>query len=461
MTLRWALVFLLIFGVEAFRAALTEGNNAPEIGDAAEVHNIAYSLAHGRGYSFDWNDEQWRKLWQEQNADGRFDFVLVRRGSYPTMFRPPLMPLLVGAILKMFPHDSFLAWRVFDSAGFAAAACLLCDVAFLEEGMIGLFVLLVILVSDPLRRAYVPGWLTEGLAFDFLSLIVWLIASGGRMKAWWYNICAGLAMGLLCLDRSIFLLAMPFICLALAMARSRPWAGMFKNLLIILGVSVLIQIPWWARNITVSGRLVPLGTQGGFNLPDEYSDVALQEAGVWTGRGLRDAWIPQAEANHPTPIPPGLSEESFRKLWPSSGTGDANQLRSAATLYAAVCVSLQSEIVVSSAGQQAAIAWVRNHYTKVPMLMAEKVVSLTFSRRRYLAVTLLFGVIGLFNAPKPRRVSYCLASLIASYVLAIALTHVVYGRFLVPILPSLYIAMVWGIAAIARRVRQQVFLGPS
>ena len=83
MKLRWhLLLFTLIFGLESSRIVLKDGDNPPLVGDAAEVHNIGYSLAHGEGYSFDWNDVQWRKLWQAQNVDGRYDFVVVRRGSY-------------------------------------------------------------------------------------------------------------------------------------------------------------------------------------------------------------------------------------------------------------------------------------------------------------------------------------------------------------------------------------------
>ena len=157
MKFRWLLLFAVIFAFESFKVVLGDNNSAPQIGDAAEVHNIAYNLAHGRGYSFDWNDERWRELWQEQNADGRLDFVVVRRGSYPTMFRPPLMPIMVAAILKVLPHSSFLAWRLFDSAAFSAAACLLCDAAFALDGFAGLSAVLVLLMVDPLRRQYIPG----------------------------------------------------------------------------------------------------------------------------------------------------------------------------------------------------------------------------------------------------------------------------------------------------------------
>jgi hypothetical protein len=442
------LLFLLIFGLESWQVTLKHGNSAPHISDAAVDHNIAYSLAHGRGYSVDWDDEQWRGLWQAQNGDGRFDSFLALRGQHPTMSRPPLKPLLVGGILLVFPERSFLAWRLFDSAAFAAAACLLCEVAFVQGGMIGFVGLMVMLILDPLRRHYVPGWWTEGLAFDFLSVMVWLMANGGRLRRGRYNVYAGLAIGLLCLDRAMFILAMPLTCLTLAIARSTPRTLIIRNAAIILAVSMSIQMPWWVRNTIVSGRLLPLGTQGGFNLPDQYGDVAIRTGGLWTGRGIRDAWTQSSDANLPMRIPPGLSRESLDKL--DKLNPSAHQF--AAVIYAVYCNSIQSEIALSDAGQRSAVAWLRANYTQLPRLMALKVYSLTTSSGEpYLAIPVLLAAIlfcASFTLKELRRTSSCLAMLIASYVLAVALTHVVYYRFLLPILPAGYVGVASGIAAI-------------
>src|SRR5690349_3236059 len=127
MTLRWFLaLFLLIFAVQTVEILRTTRNDPPDIGDSVEMHNIAFNLAHGRGYSFDWDNPEWRKPWEDRNADGRFNFFLARRGAHPTMFRPPLIPVLVAGLLRVFPNQSFLAWRIVDGAVFAMAACLLC-----------------------------------------------------------------------------------------------------------------------------------------------------------------------------------------------------------------------------------------------------------------------------------------------------------------------------------------------
>ena len=440
------LLFVSIFAIEASVAVVRDGNVPPVVGDSAEVHNIAYNLAHGRWYKFDWNDQRWRALWQTPNNDGRFDFIVFRTGSYPTMFRPPLMPVLVAGILGLFPNNSFVAWRIFDSAAFAVAACLLCDVTFVHGGTVGLVAMLALLLGEPVRRQFVPGWWTEGLAFDLVSCVVWLAARGSRIRDLRYVACAGVVLGLLCLDRPVFVLVTPIFCLALAAAHSRSTSAIFKMALGMLLLSILVQAPWFARNIAVSGRMLPMGTQGGYNAPDDYGDLALANRGSWTGQGILNAWLPPSGTNSLIAIPPGYTKESFGSLW-STGFTD---LRYGALIYAAVCTSLQSEIAVSDAGQQAATAWLRVNYSKVPKLMVEKAITLTRFERPFLAAAAALCMVGFFYLPELRITILCMGLLIAGCVLSVMLTHVVFYRFLIPLLPPLYTGVALGFVAIAR-----------
>jgi len=328
----------------------------------------------------------------------------------------------------------------------------LCDVAFVHGGAIGLATLLILLMGDPLRRSLIPGWWTEGLAFAFLSLMVWLIARGDRLRTGGYCIYAGLALGLLCLDRSIFVLMVPFACLTLAAAKPQPAARVLKSTAVIFAIAMLVQMPWWVRNVAVSGQFLPLGTQGGFNLPDEYGPYALGIGTQWTGKGIRDAWIPPSEATRPIPIPAGFSQEFFYQLWPSTVNYDPNDHRLAAVMYATVCTSLSSEIAVSAAGQRAALEWVRTNSSKLPRLMATKAITLTMGRRGFLAIGALLLLIAYIRMRHRRRIILCLVSLIACYVWAVTLTHVIVGRFLLPILPSLYVGMALGVSAMVQPV---------
>jgi hypothetical protein len=450
MKLKWhLLLFVLIFAVEASVAVWKLRNAEPRNGDAAEVHNIAWNLAHGRGYQFNWNDTAWRRLWQSQNHDGRFDFIVERRGGpYPTLSRPPLMPILVAGILRVVPHASFVAWRLLDSVAFAAAACLLLDVAFVHGGFAGFTAMLVIILIDPWRRGYIPGWWTEGLAFDFVSVIVWLLARDRVIRAPFYWLFSGVTLGLLCLDRSIFTILLPLICLLLAITQEQALSRRVSCALLILLAAVAIQSPWWIRNIALSHRLLPLGTQGGINLPDEYSDIAIEQQGNWTGKAMRDAWIPPQDADRAANPPPGYSPQSYAKLW-------ANDPRAAALLVATYCTSLQSELAVYDTGKEAAMHWIARNPAKIPQLMLAKAWSLFRYKRAVVSLGVALGVIGYVGLPTKRRLLLSMATLVGIYVLGIMLTHVVYYRFMLPIFPPLYVGAALGIAAICGRMRER------
>jgi len=236
----------------------------------------------------------------------------------------------------------------------------------------------------------------------------------------------------------------------LAAAKLQSPARILKSTAIILGLAMLVQMPWWIRNVAVSGQFLPLGTQGGFNLPDEYGQYALGVGTQWTGKGIRDAWIPPSEASRPIPIPPGFSQESFYQLWPFTVNYDPNDHRLAALIYASVCTSLSSEIAVSSAGQHAAVDWIRANSSKLPGLMAAKAITLTMGRRRFLLIGALLLLLAYIRMRQKRRIMVCLVALIACYVGAVTLTHVIIGRFLLPVLPSLYVGMALGISSIVR-----------
>ena len=80
---------------------------------------------------------------------------------------------------------------------------------------------------------------------------------------------------------------------------------------------------------------MPLGTQGGINLPIGYSDSALASGGVWTPDAARRFW-----AEHATPI---------------------TELE-----------DIRGETAKAEVGQRAALAWARSNLARLPRLMALK-----------------------------------------------------------------------------------------
>jgi hypothetical protein len=451
MRLRWpALIVATLFAFEVARLPAGQRDRPPVIADAIEVQNIGYHLAHGQGYRFDWRDPGWRKPYEAVNGDGTYTFMLVRHGSYPTLFRPPLMPLLVAACEWVAPGSRvFLAWRVFDAACFAAATGLLCDAAVTLAGVGGAVAMVALVLFDPLLRRYVPGWWTEGLAFDGVSAVAWLLVRGrvgrrgGRGR---FRVVAGVTVGLLCLTRAVFVPLQPILCLLLAAAEPtgsprRSWRSRAVGAVVILLLACAVQLPWWARNVVVAHRFVPLGTQGGYNLPDQYGSWAVFYGGEWTGRGIRDAWTP--DATHPAPLPPGYTEAEFNAFW----GGDR---RVHAVVAASTGVSTASELAVSDAGMRAAVAWVRAHPAAVPGLMVAKAVTLFRHHWMVLITPVIAAVVGWTGGGVPGGATLRLAGLAATYVLGVAVTHVVYERFLIPLLPAAYLVAAAGLGSLGR-----------
>ena len=452
MTLRskW-LTFLAVLVVQVVTVLrMPDRAMPPVINDSMEVQNIGYNLAHGRGYRFDWDDGAWRQPYRAGNGDGRYGFILGRHGSYPTLCRPPLMPLLVAGLTRLTPpRDLFLAWRLFDAVAYAGAACLLCDAVVSLAGLGGGGVLLALVLLEPIRRRYVPDWWTEGLAFDGMSVLVWLAVRGHwvRWSPHRFVVVAGAAIGLLCLTRAIFTPLVPALSLVVATATpsaaraaDRRWrdrtASLARDGAVVLVVACLAQLPWWARNVWVAGRFLPLGTQGGLNLPDEYGSWAVFYDGLWTGRAMDEAWMPHASG--PIPLPPGYTEAEFAAF-----QGDR---RHHAMLVAAVCTSTASEVAVSRAGTRAAVTWVRSHPLAVPGLMAAKAWTLFRGGAPILTIAAACVVAAYVRRPAHRATLASLAGLAGCYVLSVLVTHVVYERFVVPLLPPVYVLIAVGTA---------------
>ena len=119
------LLWVAIFALQVAQLRGPDADRPPVTGDVAEMFNLAWSLAHGRGYRFDWNDPACRQVWARRDVDGQFRIFTARRGTHLTLFRPPLMPLALAGVLLFHPAEPFFAAKLIDAALFSAAAALL------------------------------------------------------------------------------------------------------------------------------------------------------------------------------------------------------------------------------------------------------------------------------------------------------------------------------------------------
>ncbi len=434
---RWFALFIAIFILQAAIQIRSPRDGAPLVGDAAEVHNIAWNLAHGRGYSVNWDDPAWRATYIAHSRPSLFlDMILARTGSHPTMSRPPLMSLLVAAIIKIYPTHAFLGWRLLDAALFSLATCLLTASAKIALGNPAAIIVLAITLLDPMRSKVIPGWWTEGMAFDFLAALIYLIAVGRNQPARRAILLSGILLGLLCLDRSFFIILLPLLALVLGQAT----VGRISAAITILIIALVIQSPWWIRNLHLAHQM-PLGTQGGFNLPDEYSDHAIEVRGGWDGDGMGWVWTHRPDA---TP------EEIAGHLPPQVAIMRPDHPRAAAATYATMCESLDTEIAVAKIGTSAGLTWIKSHPLQLPELFVMKIVTQIGYDRWWIGALSALTAVGLLLS-RPSRFPLSLVAIICIYIAGIGLTHAMPGRFLVPILPPLYVLAAAGIVAIANR----------
>jgi hypothetical protein len=157
------------------------------------------------------------------------------------------------------------------------------------------------------------------------------------------------------------------------------------------------------------------------------------------------AWTPLTTPDAAIPLPAGFTPEQFDALAP----GD----RRLQTLLAATfCTSLDSEIAVNDCGVRSARRWIHLHYPQIPRLMLGKALALIQYFHPLVISSVLLGVVAFALLRDARRILRFAWLIIAFYVLAIMFTHVVLARFLVPILPMLFLVSALGAAAVFRLI---------
>ena len=96
-------------------------------------------------------------------------------------------------------------------------------------------------------------------------------------------------MGGLLAARTIFILTTPILLILPGRDLSFGSKLAWKTKAICLAVAIVVISPWWIRNIVVLDAFMPLGTQGGINLPMGFGPRALRSQGVWASNP-GDGW---------------------------------------------------------------------------------------------------------------------------------------------------------------------------
>ena len=289
----FAAIFLTSFAVYIMRATNSGAlGQPPETGDGHDYDAIAFNVWQGRGFGYQWSDETWRKPYE---GIPRYRLLLTRQSDfYPTTYRPPAMPFLLSGIYALVGRN-FTAWRVVNCGITAGAVTTAAVISSQFAGIPAAIVSAAILLQSRELTRYSGMFMTEPLATLMLMLVAWTwvrSASDGWTAG--RAIASGVAMGGLLAARTIFILATPVLLILPGKDLSFGSKFAWKAKAVCLAVAIAVISPWWIRNVAVLDAFMPLGTQGGINLPMGFGPRALRHQGIWASNP-GDGW-PEIEA---------------------------------------------------------------------------------------------------------------------------------------------------------------------
>ena len=234
---------------------------------------IAHNVATGRGY--------------------------LLTGASPTAHKPPVYPLFLVLMIRLFGEQPFLAIRIVQSFIFAAAAGVAFVVfRFLVSGRLALLATVLMVISPFLRKVHL--WIDSvsmSLAGILIVLLLTILTQRDASRTGRF-VLLGIASGLLALTLPATLGFVPVIGLWLAFHLPRQ-ARIGRVSLYVAGV-LLALVPWTVRNAIVFGRLMPVSS----NLKLEF----------WIGSNPDATGGMQNERREPVTEPRGALAERLAGL---------------------------------------------------------------------------------------------------------------------------------------------------
>jgi hypothetical protein len=417
-----AAVFLVSF-ISYLSSAAKQGalNAPPEMGDGHDYDALAFNIWRHQRFGFEWDEPAWRRPYE--GVPG-YESLLERHSDYyPTTYRQPAAPVLMALVYALTDRN-FAAWRVVHCALMAAAVTMAAAVSAEIAGTAAALVTLVLALSLPLLRLFAHEFRTEGLAAFLVTLLAWIWIRNAK-KGWTRtgSVAAGLVLGALIATRNIFLLWIPLAMFAPGADRSSGRSA-WRERAVSVAVALLVIGPWWVRNTIVLQAFMPLGTQGGINMPAGFGPRALRFKGMW-----------------------------------SSNPGDGAQEIEALNLD-----PVTSEVRLAKFRSALARRWIREHPLDALRLMGLHVWQEVRPRTRpyptgaWLLPVAAAAAVYLRRSPGVGVI----VSMVGANIVGIALTWSVAGRFMAPVQPllaalagAMMVAMVRQTLELAARLRRR------
>lgn len=369
-------------------------------GDEPSYDSIAWELSHGRGYSIDYTDAEFRAPYDAVAEATAESYRLPREKSGPVSFRPPLLPVL-GAVGNLMAGRQFYMLRLLNVVLMSATAGLIVWYLCRHTSNTVVVVILLLLLADVRTRLYARSLLTEPLACLLTTIMALLLLRFQQTARLQHVALAGVFCGLNILSRSMTVLWIPGLLLMIGLYCRLEHNCSLRTTSRFVGVFavsvVLVIAPWSVRNTLLLQKFAPLGTQGTSQLAAAYSDIAWQHCGVW--QNLDATHFQDVETQH-------LS-------------------------------GIQREQKLAEVSRTRALAWIRSNPEKLPVLAAMKVANEFAPRTLVEGIVLALSLVAVLTTLRSPT-TLILLGIIFSNMIAVAATWSVEGRFLVPQLFCFY-----------------------
>lgn len=371
-------------------------------GDEVDYDSIAWELSQGRGFRVSTEDDEFRRPYDFAAQDDD-RFLLLDRESWIVTYRPPLYPYAMSLLNRFFGRQ-FWATRLMDAAFIAATIAFLVTFLVKHYGwQPALIALLFFVFVDVRTRLYGRAILTEAMALFWTTLLCYFLMklADAEDKDWrslYRQIgLIGVIYGLTLLTRTFVITWLPWLVLLILalvwrLKKSAPQA--ISASILFATVAGLVFLPWAIRNIQVTGKFMPLGTQGQVQLSAAFGDEIWQSQGLWTN----------------------LHSQGFFK-----GVESAKQTR------------LERELAHAEYSKQRAIQWILANPFKSLALVPLKIWQECRPRNVTEVIILFFALIGVTTHIRDLKIRILLSVFLMN-LFGIALTWSVEGRFLVPLL---------------------------
>ena len=192
-------------------------------------------------------------------------------GEYLTAYEPIGYPALLALLYKIFGVNIIVGKiaNILIATGSLALVYLIVDKG-LKNKKAAIFAMFLVAVL-PLNVSYTSVLSTEITFTVFFLLVIYIMLLPNKKISTYVYL--GIILGILSLVKP-YMMVFQFVILAIEVFDTRKLKKPLVNLLIITAFMILTIAPWTIRNYFVFNKVIPISTNGGYNLYLNNNDYA-------------------------------------------------------------------------------------------------------------------------------------------------------------------------------------------